>query len=90
MEWRPPTRSTVGDEADRPAIATASIGAPLVDRPMVQRSAANAGAWSHRQAKTQATTRRTRRSLAPTAAAIETPYRVIGTNDWHGHLLDPR
>ena len=41
MPLRPPTRSTVGDATAGPATTSASIGAPLVVSPMVQRSAAN-------------------------------------------------
>ena len=55
--------STVGEEAERPAIATASIGAPLVESPMVHRSPALATEFSSRHANKQG--RRGRRATRP-------------------------
>ncbi len=44
----------MGEETERPATTTASIGAPVVERPIVHRSPAMATAGSSRHAKTQA------------------------------------
>jgi hypothetical protein len=63
--------STVGEESDRPAITTASMAVPLVDSPIVQRSAASAVVVRSSDATTQPMTGRTRGILAARRGTLD-------------------